>query len=270
MAMVPVERGRLWAEWAGDGTGIALLHSALADARMWDPQWASVTDRHRVVRCDLRGFGRSEGEVDGYSPRRDLADVLDAAGIGSAVLVGSSMGGGVAIDAALEFPGRVAGVVWVGGGLGGLERDDTPQEAEADARMGELGAAKAWPELADLGVRVFVDGLGQPAGRAPQPAREAIRRMYLDLLVAERPQRHPIALDPPAAGRLRELGVPVLVVVGLLDSPWVLAAASALAEGAPCARRIDVPGAAHFPSLEQPGWFADALRAFAGEVAAGG
>ena len=53
---VPVEGGRLWAQAAGQGTGVVLAHAGIADSRMWDPQWAALAARHRVVRYDLRGF----------------------------------------------------------------------------------------------------------------------------------------------------------------------------------------------------------------------
>lgn len=61
---VEVPGRRLWAEWTGDGTGVVLVHAGIADARMWDSHWAALAARHRVVRYDTRGFGRSEtGDV---------------------------------------------------------------------------------------------------------------------------------------------------------------------------------------------------------------
>ena len=45
---------------AGSGSGVVLAHAGIADMRQWDPQWAALTARHRVVRYDLRGFGRAD------------------------------------------------------------------------------------------------------------------------------------------------------------------------------------------------------------------
>ncbi len=56
---VRVEGGRLWAEWAGEGSGVVLAHAGIADARQWDPQWDALIAGHRVVRYDLRGFGQA-------------------------------------------------------------------------------------------------------------------------------------------------------------------------------------------------------------------
>ena len=77
--------------------------------------------------------------------------------------------------------------------------------------------------------------------------------------------------EPRAAvGRLGQLRVPVLAIVGLLDLPATSETASMLVEGAPNARRIDLPDVAHLPSLERPTWFTEALRSFVDEVEAAG
>ena len=174
---VPVAGGRLWAQAAGEGTGVVLAHAGIADARMWDPQWAALAARHRVVRYDLRGFGRADAEATTFSNRADLVAVMDAAGLDRAVLVGCSRAGSIVVDTALEFPDRVSGLVWVCGGLGGVAIDATPEEQAVFAREEALEAAKDWAALADLEVEIWVDGLGQPAGRAPAAVRDLVRRM---------------------------------------------------------------------------------------------
>lgn len=58
-----------------------LVHAGIADAHMWDPQWAALTARHRVARYDTRGFGRSETEDVPFANRADLVAVMDAAGL---------------------------------------------------------------------------------------------------------------------------------------------------------------------------------------------
>ena len=263
---VAVPGGRLWAQWAGEGSGVVLAHAGIADARMWDPQWEALAARHRVVRYDLRGFGRSDVEHVTFSNRDDLVAVMDAAGLDRAVLVGCSRAGQIVVDTALEFPDRVAGVVWVCGGLSGSELEDTPEEQAVFARGEALEAAKDWAALADLDVAAWVDGIGQPAGRAPGPVRDLVRRMAHETYVQEKPYGDPIQLDPPAAGRLAELRMPLLAVVGLLDIAAVPATADLLVAEVAGARRLDAPGVAHLPSLERPEWFTDRLLEFLAEV----
>jgi 3-oxoadipate enol-lactonase len=266
--LIDVPGGRLWAQWAGVGSAVVLVHAGIADARQWDPQWEALVARHRVVRYETRGFGRTEtGDVP-YSNRADLVAVLDAAGIDRAVLVGCSRAGAIVVDTALEFPDRVAGIVWVCGGLSGFEWEGTPEEEAAFARGEALEESRDWVAVADHEVRFWVDGLGQPEGRAPASARDLVRTMVLDTYQQEKEFGQPIVLDPPAAGRLGELRVPVLAIVGLLDESSVPAAAGLLVERAG-ARRIDVPDVAHMPSLERPEWFTETLLAFLAELYAG-
>lgn len=262
---VDVAGGRLWAQWAGEGSGVVLVHAGIADSRQWDPQWDALVARHRVVRYDTRGFGRSESEDVPFSNRADLVAVMHAAGLARAVLVGCSRAGSICLDTSLEFADRVAGLAWVCGGISGFEWEETPLEAEAFARGEALEEARDWEALAEHEVRIWVDGFGQPEGRAPAAARDLVRRMTLDTYRAEKVGGQPIPMVPPAAARLDELRVPVLAIAGLLDESAVPAQARALGERAG-ARVVELDGVAHMPSLERPEWFTDTLLAFLDEV----
>ena len=261
-----VEGGRLPYEVAGAGTGVVLAHAGIADMRQWDPQWEAIAERHRVVRYDLRGFGRADVTETRFSNRADLVAVMDAVGLDRAVLVGCSRAGQIVIDTALELPTRVSGVAWVCGGISGLETESTPVETAAFERSEALEEAKDWRAAADHDVAIWVDGFGQPDGRAPAAAREAIRTMAYETYVQEKPYGDPIVLDPPAIGRLGELRVPVLAITGGLDESSTWAGADAIVAAVPGARRIHLPDVAHMPSLERPEWFTETLLEFLATV----
>lgn len=262
-----VAGGRLPFEVSGSGSGVVLAHAGIADMRQWDPQWAALTARHRVVRYDLRGFGRADVVETRFSNRADLVAVMDAAGLDRAVLVGCSRAGSIAIDTAMEYPDRVSGLVWVCGGLSGFEGEETPEELAAGEREEELSDAKDWEAMAAFDVAMWVDGLGQPEGRAPAEAREAVRRMTYETYVQGKPYGDTIVLDPPAIGRLGEVHVPTLVMIGGLDTPSTQSSAGLVAAGIPGARRIDLPDVAHMPSLERPDWFNETLLEFLAGIA---
>jgi 3-oxoadipate enol-lactonase len=116
--------------------------------------------------------------------------------------------------------------------------------------------------MAAFDVALWVDGIGQPEGRAPAEAREAVRRMTYETYVQEKPYGDTIVLDPPAIGRMSEIRVPTLVIIGGLDTPSTRASADLVAAGIAGARRIDLPDVAHMPSLERPEWFNETLLAF--------
>jgi pimeloyl-ACP methyl ester carboxylesterase len=111
---------RLFYEEAGEGPAVVLVHGGLGDLRMWDGVVPLLAASHRVVRLDVRGFGRSDAPAGEFSPHEDLRALLDGLGIESAALVGLSLGGRIVLDAALELPERVSALVLVAPGVNGL------------------------------------------------------------------------------------------------------------------------------------------------------
>lgn len=89
-----------------------------------DPQIRGLAAAHTVVRYDARSHGRSATAHHDHHPADDVVTVLDALGIDRAVLVGSSMGGATAVEAALEHPDRVSGLVLIGAGVMPMEFHD--------------------------------------------------------------------------------------------------------------------------------------------------
>jgi 3-oxoadipate enol-lactonase len=260
---VEVPGARLWYDDRGAGPAVLLTHAAIADHRMWEPQLASfVAAGQRVVRWDFRTFGRSTNDATPFSSRADILALLDALGIERAALIGSSMGGGVSLSFTVEHPQRVAALVLVGAGVGGLEIADTPQEQVFAAQEAAAVEARDWAAVADLDVRLWVDGIGQPPGRAPRAVRDLVYRMVLETAQAEHPQPEHIALEPPAADRLDEVVAPTLVMVGDLDAHPCQVAADYLTAGIAGARRHVFRNAAHLPNLEHPAEFDEVVLRF--------
>ena len=108
---LPVEGGQLYYEVQGDGRPVILLHAGGMDAKMWDAQFDQLSRQFRVVRYDLRGFGRSSKPDRPFHPVEDLRELMRHLGIKRAHLVGLSMGSGVALNFALEHPGMVEKLV---------------------------------------------------------------------------------------------------------------------------------------------------------------
>jgi pimeloyl-ACP methyl ester carboxylesterase len=111
--------GRLLVDDGGTGPDVpvVLVHSLAGNRGQWTPQLTHLRRTRRTVALDLRGHGRSAAPSDRrYAPGDYAADVLrvmDACGIGRAIVVGHSLGGGVAIAVAGSAPERVAGLFFV-------------------------------------------------------------------------------------------------------------------------------------------------------------
>lgn len=267
--IVPVPGGALFAIDEGEGPPVVLVHAGIVDLRSWDglvPHLVSAG--HRVVRYDARGWGRTTTEDVVFSNRADLVAVLDALGIERAALVGNSRGGHIAFDTAIEHPQRVAAVIGVGAGLGGFEGRPSPQETamlEEMERLEEAGPAGA-DALVDLSVQAWVDGPGQPAGRAPAWIGAEVGETVRRLAQAGHVFGRPIPLDPPAAARLADLRCPVLAVAGLLDVSDVAQTARHLAWHAPDARAVLLSDVAHMIGMERPARLAELIAGFLGPL----
>src|SRR5919107_88886 len=92
---------------------VVLLHAYLQHARTWDTIAKGLADRCRVLALDQRGFGESERAADYHELRlvADVAEFVDALGLGTCSLVGFSIGGSAAITYAQLYPDRVERLV---------------------------------------------------------------------------------------------------------------------------------------------------------------
>src|SRR5271154_4368503 len=118
--MLPVGADKIWAEDSGGpGTVLVLLHEGVGDSRMWDPVWSVLTSANRVIRYDVRGFGRSPAASGEVALLGDLTAVLEHFGVARAHVAGCSMGGGTALEFALAAPDRVKSLVLLCPGIGG-------------------------------------------------------------------------------------------------------------------------------------------------------
>jgi pimeloyl-ACP methyl ester carboxylesterase len=253
----------LYAEVAGEGPEVALVHEGICDSRMWDPQWETYTRGRRVLRLDLRGFGRSPLEPGRFSNARDLIAVLEEEGFERPVLVGGSMGGRVVLEVAVARPELVSALVLVAPGLPGHNWSPDVmaawEEEEAALEAGDLD------EAVEINLRTWVDGpRRRPEDVDPEVRRRVgemqLRAFELQLPVGEEADEQLLVED--LAERVGEIRVPTLVVVGDEDVSDMHAIADRLAREIPGARRATIADTAHVPSLERPQEFDELVLPF--------
>jgi pimeloyl-ACP methyl ester carboxylesterase len=262
---VEVAGGRLFVVDEGSGPPIVLLHAGVADLRAWDDVVPPLVEAgYRAVRFDARGYGQSTTDDVEFSPRAEVLAVMDALGIGRAVLVGNSRGGALALDTAIEFPSRVVAVVGVAAGVRGFDGGGTPAELEIFEAYEKVDTAQPFDAaaLTAFEVGVWGDGPGQPPGRAAASVRERLHEMDLPLNDPASVKGHETSLQPAASDRLAELHCPVLMVVGTLDFSDTLKSAEHLVANAPNARLLVWDDVAHMIGMEQPERLAAAIVEF--------
>ncbi|HEY2951197.1 MAG TPA: alpha/beta fold hydrolase, partial [Verrucomicrobiae bacterium] len=94
----------LYYETTGRGETIVLIHGGQMDRRMWDAQFDSFARPYRVIRYDIRGFGKSDVPDKPYSHAGDLHSLLRHWRVKKATLMGLSLGAAIATDFAIEHP----------------------------------------------------------------------------------------------------------------------------------------------------------------------
>jgi len=213
-----------------------------------------------VVAYDRRGFGETPPSAEPFSHLDDLVAVLDHVADGPVWLVGASAGGGLALDAALAAPERVAGLVLLGSAVSGAP---APEPDAATERLGTLiDEAMASGDLAEanrIETWVWLDGPAEAEGRVSGPARSLALDMNAIILRNGVPEEAGNS-GVDAWNRLDEVRVPVMVACGDLDVPFVISGNRQLAARLPDARFQVLPGMAHQPYLEQPGTVAQLVR----------
>lgn len=229
----------LWYDETGEGSPVVLLHEGVVDSRIWEPVVPLLAERHRAIRYDQRGFGRSPMPDRAYSVVDDLISVLDAVGAERAALAGCSRGGGIALTAAVERPERVSALVLIGSGLpgAGLEVDWTPEQI---ARWEQAEADDDWPAMAELDMEAW----------APMGADPELRAMFVENAVGSNSEH--TTTDQPVAERIGGIAAPTLVITGSRDVRGINELGDRLAREIPGAESAVIEDADHMIPWRTP------------------
>jgi pimeloyl-ACP methyl ester carboxylesterase len=226
----------------GGGPTVFFLHSGATDRRMWDPQWTELPN-YRLIRCDFRGFGDSPLARDHYRDDDDVRDLLDELAIDRAVLVGSSYGGMVALEVAARWPERVTDLLLLCAARPGHEPSE--QLRAFGARENEL------METGDLAAAVELNVNTWLGPSATDATRDQVREMQRHAFEVQEADTGEWAL-PPADVDLSAITARCLTVSGALDVIDFRQIAADLPHVIQHARHLELPWAAHLPSLERP------------------
>jgi pimeloyl-ACP methyl ester carboxylesterase len=237
----------IYCESRGSGPAVLLSHGYGATSRMWDGQVAAFADRYRVITWDMRGHGRSGDPADpaAYSHALtvgDMAAVLDACEVESAVIGGLSLGGVMSLGFHLAHPMRVRAL---------LLCDTGPGFRNPDARA-------AWNERA-LARAQELEEKDLAAMRGGDETRLGTHRSARGLAGAARGML--AQFDDSLIRSLSTINVPTLVVVGSEDTNF-LGAADYMAAKIAGARKVVIPGAGHAANLDRPAAFNAAVGEF--------
>jgi pimeloyl-ACP methyl ester carboxylesterase len=268
-----VDGGRLYYETSGEGPAIVLIHAGFLDSRMWDTQFQLFSENYRVIRYDVRGFGKSDIARAKFSDYKDLREILDHLGVKTASLVGVSNGGRIASDFAVEYPSIVEHLVLVSPGMSGYKFSGPEEEnmwEEFDKRMKPQEDAVREGRAADA---VEMDVRAWASAQTPAN-RERITQIAMDNfhVQIENPWKLQVPPEPRTWQRLSQIRIPTLLIIGDRDvAPQILMVDNIHAH-IPGSKRVLIRGADHIPSMSKAGEFnrtvLDFLKAQAQEIRA--
>ncbi|HYC57030.1 MAG TPA: alpha/beta fold hydrolase [Candidatus Binatia bacterium] len=258
---------------AGRGPVVLLIHGIAGTSATWDEIIPALAARYTVIAPDLLGHGDSAKPRGDYSLgayASGIRDLLAVLGHSHATVIGHSLGGGVAMQFAYQFPQRCDRLVLVSsGGLG--------EEVHASLRAATLpGSEWVLPLMCAPGVRDAVNSAGSMLARLglrAGPDLEEGWRGFCSLGDADsrRAFLHTLRTIVDAGGQrvsatdrlyLMDVGLPVMIVWGERD-PIIPMQHGLEAHAAVPGSRLELfPGAGHFPHRDDPSRFADVLLDF--------
>ena len=258
-----INHARMYYQIAGEGEPFVMIHAGVADSRQWNNEFTYFSQHYRVLRYDLRGYGKSEPVEGDFTHMGDLVALLDHLEIHQPlILMGCSMGGGLAMDFTLEYPDKVKALIMVDSNPSDWELEvPTPPKFDEAEKAYEDGD---WDPLAELETQIWFDGVGRTPDQVNPEMRKLLYEMDRLALSHEAKglgKRLPDTKIPAAEG-LNQLKIPILVIVGDHDIASILAAADYMVEKIPSARKVTIEDAAHLPNMDHPDKFREILLNF--------
>lgn len=246
-------------EIQGNGPPVILLHPFPCHHEFWSPIAPALNARYRLITPDLRGHGDSEaGEGPALMAKhaRDVARVLDAAGVGKAAFIVCSIGGYISFECWRRFRERVSALVLC---------NTRPQQDTPEARSNRLKAAA---DVLEQGADPFIETMiPKLMGRTTVGTRpdlvEGARRMMRKMSPQDISQiQRGMAERPDSVADLKTIHAPTLIVMGEEDVLSTAADGELMRQSIAGSQLKVIPKAGHYAPWEQPEVVGKILRQF--------
>lgn len=255
--LAEINGGKIYYEVAGEGSALVLIHGGFVDSRLWDEQIKSLSKPFKVIRYDLRGFGKSEYPTKPFSNVEDLYELLKFLKLEKAAIIGLSLGGMVGADFTLEHPEMVTAFIPVAAGLRGF-KNELDEKTYAIYRT-------AFEGNVDKAIEKWMEHPFFASTKNNNPYQKKMKRMMKDnarvwsSLDSQKLERWNAV---NTIERLEKINVPTLVIIGGEDDKDLLEISEILHTKIPNAKKIVIPGTSHHLNMEKPEEFNQAVLSF--------
>jgi len=265
VASLVTERGIVHYEAYGRGRPVLLLHGWLNSWALWRNTIELLGREFRMYALDFFGFGESGTQTEDFSVNNFVLMVnqfMDRMGIIKAPLVGHSMGGTVALSAAIRYPEKVVKVAVVGSPIVGSSLSPLLKLA---AYRGWIGLGQTTPVLYDLfqsGFRQFLRGYAYMMAKDGKTLGSMLTADVSKLTVAPFFESIGTLRQTDLRPRLSELQMPILGIYGKKDIIVDPKQSKVLKQYLPQSRIALFEESGHFPMMDESERFHETVRDF--------
>jgi 3-oxoadipate enol-lactonase len=243
----------------GAGRPVVLIHGYPFNRSLWNEQIEVLSQNHRVIAPDLRGFGESEASDGTATMNRmaqDVALLLNHLGIARATIAGLSMGGYVALAFYKQLSSRVRALILADT----RAQADTAEAKQTRAQQAEKALSEGMAGIADA----MLPKLLTPETVSKHP--DIVKRVR-DMMLKTKPEGAAAALRGMAerddlTSLLSKISVPTLILVGAEDAITPVADSEKMNQAIADSRLVVLENAGHVSNLERTEQFNDALLDF--------
>lgn len=263
-----VNGARLYHEVAGSGEPVVFIHGNFGDCRYWNDQFEAFANEYKVMRYDVRGYGKSSVPVEGeaYSHYDDLEALLEHLGVSKAHIIGWSMGCAIATDFVLAHPERSSSLIAVGPWVSGFT---SPLAQKLYAELKEVSSI-----VKESGIEAAIEFIFDRFYKSATPnpdVNERIIKIYRDYsfwgFINKDPQ---LNLDPPAIQQLDGINLPTLIVTAEYDDEACREMADIMERTIANAKKADIADAGHGMLMEKSAEFNKIVLDFIADVRVSG
>ena len=258
---------KLYYELAGSGETIILIHGSFGDRRFWDLQFQALSNSHRVLRYDVRGFGKSAlpKPHDVYKDADDLNALMNFLKINKAHICGLSMGSVILFDFALAYPYKCVSLISCGPRIAGdgLDEYRTPNSDTVKAiiaRTVQIVKAKGAKQATDYlwsGDHVMTKGIVSPITRTALLKMGYEYSWWRYLNAGKREFAFPTGIK-----ELNKIKIPTIIITAEFDLELCKDIAVIMKNEMPQARLISIKNAGHIMNMDQPEEFNKIISEF--------
>lgn len=246
-----VNNTNIYYEVMGEGHPLVLIHGGFMDRRMWDNEFKVFAKDFKVIRYDIRGYGKSATPEKPFSHIEDLFHLLKYLKIDKAYILGLSLGGQIAINFTILNPDMVYGLITAGSALNGYPYADKEKIGLKYGEIFKAAKEENLDKVADLVIKLPMFVPVESDTVITQKMRMMIKDNFKNLSLGTLY----VWPSPPAVQRLSEIKVPVLVIAGDHDVTDILGVADTLVTKIKGAKKEIIKGAAHHVNMEKPDEF---------------